>query len=363
MTRRSILFAIAGACACASQPPPHAGATQEAPAIFAENPFGVTGAPLFLGDTADPNESLNLLRSGNIGWVRMDIDWSVAGADSAHYDSRYLAEHDAIAARASQIGVNVCMGLAYTPHWVHPGFAGRQFAPYPRYYRRWTQFVIDMVHRYSALGVHCYSIWNEPNSLEFFAPVVSQSSTWWTEYETLLLLASGAIRATDSAARVVGYELAYGPSKRLERELEASLDRVSGAIDVVGIHYYAPDPQLMYDAMVTRIPSTNPLIRRQGLELWLTDANAPVGLAPQDSAQTGTWVKSLMAKFVQRPDTSSWNKTFVSSLCADPDPGHPLSIVSHCPTADPAKQYRHPWPPLAAMRSVAAGFREPPQRH
>ena len=283
-------------------------------AQFAENPFGVTDAALAVGDTMDPNEQLNLLRAGNIGWMRLVVDWSVAGVDSTHYDSRYLAQFDQVVSRAGQVGVNVCLGLSYAPDWVHPGYAGRRYAPYPVRYRAWTGFVTDMVRRYSALGVHCYSIWNEPNSARSFVPVTTTDDTWWTEYEALLLMASGAIRTVDPGARIAAYELAYRPSSKLEGQLALSLDRVGTAIDVVAVHYSTAIPGDIYDAMVTRIPALNPVIRRHGVELWLTETSGLHDIASAESVPKHDWVQALMMDFSHRPDTSSWNKTFVSPV-------------------------------------------------
>src|SRR5262249_16953859 len=94
--------------------------------------------------------------------------------------------------------------ILYTPPWARvPGTSSH--SP-PANLDDYARFVKVAVRRYSALGVHAYEIWNEPNIAEFWGPRPEPA-----RYAQLLRRAYSAVKAGDPSATVVSGGLApYG---------------------------------------------------------------------------------------------------------------------------------------------------------
>jgi hypothetical protein len=132
-------------------------------------------------------------RQLRVKWVRHDFAWDVAEPAPGVFN---WAPTDLVALGARLRGLNVLATISYTPAWANGGHADHRFAPTdPQAFGR---FAGQVAKRYSALGVHAYEIWNEPNIHNYWQPSPNPAL-----YATLLRAAAVAIRAADPGATIV----------------------------------------------------------------------------------------------------------------------------------------------------------------
>lgn len=123
---------------------------------------------------------------------------------------------DEIVRRSEQLGHEVMLKIRTGRCWAtrppDPGVPDRTEAvaktpsTFPADEEAYRAFVLELVTRYAAMGVHTYAVENEPDVYNFWAGTIG-------EYEELVRLAAPAIREADPVARVLEAGLsstAYG---------------------------------------------------------------------------------------------------------------------------------------------------------
>ena len=144
---------------------------------------------------ADFAKDMAMIDASGAGWLRIDINWGVIqykGATS--YD---WARFDRVVKDARARGLNVLGVFTYTPPWARPSPSDHYATP-PKSMSDFAAFVSTATQRYSAMGVHAYEIWNEPNISPFFKPAPNAA-----KYVELLKAGYQAVKAVDPTATVV----------------------------------------------------------------------------------------------------------------------------------------------------------------
>lgn len=143
-------------------------------------------------DAATLARDLDALQAAGSKWVRLDINWSsIQAGGPASYD---WAPTDRVVDAVTARGMKVLGVFLYTPAWARPAGTNGTYAPQPATF---AKFASEAATRYSALGVHHYEVWNEPNIPNF-----------WTDpdvaaYTEMLKAAYPAIKAADPSATVL----------------------------------------------------------------------------------------------------------------------------------------------------------------
>jgi polysaccharide biosynthesis protein PslG len=198
--------------------------------------FGLTSLP-----PPEFNATLDAIAATDVGWLRVDFDWSVIqAAGPATFD---WSRTDRIVQGARARDLSIVALLAYTPPWARPyGSPDKNPPTNPDDFAR---FAIAAAQRYAPLGVTTWEIWNEPNVSTFWYPRPDAQA-----YTALLVRASAAIKVVEPHATVITGGLAPSSDNASGSEIDIRtfLTRVYAAgggraFDAVGLHPYS-FPQL-----------------------------------------------------------------------------------------------------------------------
>jgi hypothetical protein len=201
--------------------------------------------------------------------------------------------------------------------------------------------------RYSALGVHHWEIWNEPNIVQFWQPRPDPA-----RYAALLVAASAAIRAADPAATIITGGLApaadredgqyVSPRSFLGRLYD---EGARDAFDAVGMHPYAFPYGVEAVAdwnQFQSMPRTYQLLVDRGdgdKRIWATEFGAPTGSADAavSEADQAVMVRTGFAKWSRWAFTGPmfWYSARDVGTDAD-DVEQNFGLVRHDFTAKPA---------------------------
>ena len=239
------------------------------PALPASNPVGLNVHGL-----ADYQNAANdatwaqlgdLVRKGNIGWVRMDVRWGTMQWDTT-YNIRTdpstwnWRDLDSTMTRAYCAGLNVVGILQETPPWASPVKDASGWKYNAMDLADWARFVKASVDRYP--WVRYWSIWNEPNSPAFYMQTAD-------DYAGLVAAAAPGIRDNyDAQGRrylIAGEVSNAGNAAAFTgRVLTLQGDKV----DVVALHSYgdANNDFVRNFRAATGVPGWY-------WDLWLTEAN------------------------------------------------------------------------------------------
>jgi hypothetical protein len=251
-----------------------------------------------------------------IHWFRVDLDWDEAERSPGNPD---WAVPDAIAAAAEDSGASLLMSVAYTPDWaVSPARrTGRhkdeiRTLP-PRDPDLFVGFLNLVLERYGTT-VQAMSIWNEPDSEQFWTGSLDEYLALWTAAATEVRRSSPAMViggpdfSTWSKAGLLG-ALATPPERKwMARVLErAGCTTGSPLIDVVTHHQYGAG-----DSPAGRVAAIEDLHEfvashcRTAPPLWITET----GFATDKKSQ-GAQAQHLKATFdAMAARASWWQKTF-----------------------------------------------------
>jgi hypothetical protein len=156
--------------------------------------FGIsTGGTIQNQDVTTLGRDLDTMAAVGARWVRIDINWAQVQAGGP--SSYNWAPIDRVVQGANARGLKVLGIIAYTPGWARPSGTSSKYGPDPATY---AAFAAEAVEHYSAMGVHAYEVWNEPNIVGFWQPKPSPSA-----YTQLLRAAYPAIKAADPQATVL----------------------------------------------------------------------------------------------------------------------------------------------------------------
>lgn len=181
-------------------------------------------------------QDMGTIDSSGAGWIRMDINWGVIQRDGpTFYD---WAPFDRIVIDARARGLNVLGLISWTPAWARPS-PGDHYATPPRNTADYANFVWAAVKRYSAMGVHAYEVWNEPNNRGSWKPVADPA-----RYVDLLKAAYLAIKDADPLATVVSGGLSPAVTDGYDMDPREFLQAMyangaQGYFDALGHHPYS----------------------------------------------------------------------------------------------------------------------------
>jgi polysaccharide biosynthesis protein PslG len=154
--------------------------------------FGFATGSIQNEDPAMLSRDLDALASTHTAWVRFDINWAqIQGGGPSSYS---WAAIDRVASGIVARGMQPLGVIVFTPAWARPAGTTGHHAPDPAQY---AAFAHTAVQHYSALGVHAYEVWNEPNIQNFWeSPDVGL-------YTRMLQAAYPAIKGADPSATVL----------------------------------------------------------------------------------------------------------------------------------------------------------------
>ena len=170
----------------------------------------------------------------------------------------------------------------YTPGWARPSGTSATYGPDPA---KFAAFAKVAASHYSALGVHAYEVWNEPNIKSFWTPSPNVG-----DYTRLLKAAYPAIKGADPQATVLSGGTAPAPDDGTSYSPVSFLKGIytnggGGSFDAVSHHPYCwetypGDPQAW--SSWYQMYGTNPSLRSVmtangdgGKKIWGTEFGAP----------------------------------------------------------------------------------------
>jgi hypothetical protein len=211
-----------------------AGAATAGPAVGAV-------ADITWGTSAtEVDRSIAAMSAAGIGWVRANVAWSGGEPDAKGVlNTGYLASIDQAVAKAHAAGMKVLMPISDgVPYWAsadpakYQSGSAKYWNPYwrPASFADYAAFVKTVVARYSAMGVHTFELWNEPNLTRFWP-----SGPNAVEFASLLAAAYPAVKQADPTATVVMGGLSKNDYTYLE-----NLYKAGGRpyFDAVAVHPY-----------------------------------------------------------------------------------------------------------------------------
>lgn len=244
--------------------------------------------PLALGVNVQSRE-LSLVRSANVGWVRITIPWREVNPARGKWS---WGTTDALVKSARAKGLKVLGVLSTAPVWAGSNEHGTK--P-PSQIGYWQQYVRRVAARYTG-RIQAYEVWNEPN-LEDGGDGVGWAKDLWTfpRYSDYLRSAALQIRKYASGTLVVGPVTSSQPNSRtvdVFRQLEevAYPDGPAWSfLDVVSFHGNARDDQPVLDLLTQIEDQLGILANRNpsnaGKPLWLTELGWRVGGGVSEETQ------------------------------------------------------------------------------
>lgn len=161
----------------------------------------------------DQQTVVKQMQAANIGWIRLDADWNVVQptADSG-FDWSVPDETASVMLAA---GMKLDVLLYESPDWARLAAGAAPLnspwpTPEPSLY---ADYCAAAATHYSAVGVHTFELWNEPNLDSGVAPGKAGTPSGWgylspLGFADLAVAAYQAIKAADSSATVLGGTLA-----------------------------------------------------------------------------------------------------------------------------------------------------------
>ena len=252
-----------------------------------------------------------------IRWFRVDLNWDETEREPQHLD---WTLSDRVVEAAEDSGVSLLMSVAYTPEWASAPArrTGRQRdeirALPPRDPDLFVRFLELVLERYGT-AVQAMSIWNEPDSEQFWMGSLDEYLALWTAGLTEIrrsspaMVVGGPDFSTWSKAGL--FELLdQEPERRwMARVLEGAGCRTeSPLIDVVTHHQYGAG-----DTPAGRIAVIEDLHRflashcRTVPPIWITEAGFATSKRISKEAQA-KHLRAMLDAMAAR--ASWWHKTF-----------------------------------------------------
>lgn len=258
--------------------------------VILTNDDAVSGIGMTLhlrgADAATVKREFDLMSAMGVTWVRIDIDWSAVQPKrrSLYWGSTDLLVNEAV---AHQMGVLAT--IAYTPEWARSTSTRLLSDPTharPTNLSDLANFASLAAQRYAPLGVHCWEVWNEPNTAKFW-PTRPDAG----EYGQLFRAVATAIRGADSRATLLiggispqydGSAAEIPPAVYLEQLYANGTAQLA---DGVAAHPYSY-PNLPMDPAQRQVggfydlPALQAVMANHGdgaKKIWITEFGAPTG--------------------------------------------------------------------------------------
>lgn len=258
------------------------------------------------------NDVLQKVVDAGIKWVRTGANWFAVEIKKGSFD---WTQVDRVVNYADAHDLSILFVIAYTPGWAN-GDKGINYPP--DNVSDWENFVRITVNRYKN-KVKYWNIWNEPNSVGFFAPGKD------VFVERIFLPAARVIRSADPSAFIVGPGLAHLTSLDVEWYfwMKYILTQCSDYIDIVSHHIYKNEGvYYIYELLEigeTLIPSVRSIIEETGhgpKPFWITETGWDT-LEFSENVQAERYLEMLQKQREERyPD-----KIFFYEIIDDPSPG------------------------------------------
>jgi len=188
-------------------------------------------------------ETIDAMKDAGVSWVRHWMLWHHVEHDSGVY---YWSHQDSIINAYSSRGINVYITLMggnqfydpesvnYQPDSLYPRpELGLPPSPGSSSLTGWLDFVSAAVTRYGGVVKH-WSVWNEPNLREYWAPDPDPG-----QYSYLVTETSTLIKSIDSTARIIGGNLSMIDLSFFSQ----ILDSIIPYVDYIGYHPYRAFPE------------------------------------------------------------------------------------------------------------------------
>jgi hypothetical protein len=275
-------------------------------------PQNVSTSPYGINVHQVGNDILQKVKDAGIKWIRVDVNWFAVEHAKGTYD---WAQVDRVTDYAASNGLSMLLVIAYTPGWAN-GNAGFKFPA--DNIGDWENFVRLTVNRYKS-KVKYWSIWNEPNSTDFFGLGKDEFVA------RVFLPAAKAIRIADPAAFIVGPELAHltGTGAEWYFWMKYILTEAGTYIDVVSHHIYKNEGvYLVYEILETGealIPSVQEVIEETGQRskpFWITETGWDTATF-SEGVQADRYLEMLQ----ERRRKLYPHKLFFYEIIDDPSPG------------------------------------------
>ncbi len=228
--------------------------------------------------------------ASNLGvqWVRMDNPWHYFYTDPCAPDMPFSASIDTAVQHAVQHGLNIYMGLGFTPPCASTGGLdniGFNDPPEPLLF---YLFVRRMVARYRGFGVRHYGLWNEPN-LSFFFEGTPEQYINHVVLPGFAAVTAGCLDAGYTDCVILGPDLAH--QYDYDVFLKDILKRMLGIgvmFDIFTHHIYQPvaTPLWERDSFVNALDDQ----RLEATRPSLIDVLYDVGLAPDRIPVFDVWI-------------------------------------------------------------------------
>jgi hypothetical protein len=258
------------------------------------------------------NDVLQKVVDAGIKWVRTGANWSAVEIRKGSFD---WAQVDRVINYADSHDLSILFVIAYTPGWAN---GNKGFTYPPDNVSDWENFVKITVNRYKN-KVKYWNIWNEPNSLDFFALGKD------VFVEKIFLPAARVIRSADPGAFIVGPGLAHLNSLNAEWYfwLKYILTQCSDYIDIVSHQIYKNEGvYYIYELLEMGeplIPSVQSIIEETGhgsKPFWITETGWNTHEF-SENVQAERYLEMLQEQREKRyPD-----KIFFYEIIDDPAPG------------------------------------------
>jgi polysaccharide biosynthesis protein PslG len=258
------------------------------------------------------NDVLQKVVDAGIKWIRTGANWSAVEIKKGSFD---WSQVDRVVNFADSHDLSILFVIAYTPGWANEN---KGFIYPPDKVSDWENFVRITVNRYKN-KVKYWDIWNEPNSLDFFALGKD------VFVEKIFLPAAKVIRSADPSAFIVGPGLAHLNSLNAEWYfwLKYILTECRDYIDIVSHHIYKNEGvYYIYELLEigeALLPSVQSIIEETGhgsKPLWITETGWDT-LEFSENVQAERYLEMLQKQREKRyPD-----KIFFYEIIDDPSPG------------------------------------------
>ncbi len=237
-------------------------------------------------DAATVKKEFDLMSEMGVTWVRIDIDWS---AVQPKRRSLYWAPTDLLVNEAVAHQMSVLATIAYTPDWARSTTSRLLSDPTharPTNLSDFANFASIAAQRYAPLGVHCWEVWNEPNTAKFWP-----TSPDAAEYGQLFRAVATAIRGVDSRATLLigglspqydGSAAEVPPTVYLEQLYANGTAQLA---DGIAVHPYSypnlpTDPAQRQVGGFVDLPALQTVMTNHGdgdKKIWITEFGAPTG--------------------------------------------------------------------------------------
>ncbi|WP_053083179.1 Calx-beta domain-containing protein [Mycolicibacterium chlorophenolicum] len=258
--------------------------------VILTNDDAVSGIGMTLhlrgADAAAVKKEFDLMSDMGVTWVRIDIDWSAVQPKrrSLNWAPTDLLVNEAVAHQMS-----VLVTIAYTPEWARS--TASRLLPDPTHARPTNlsdlaNFASLAARRYAPLGLHCWEVWNEPNTAKFW-PTRPDAD----EYGQLFRAVATAIRGVDSRATLLigglspqydGSAAEVPPAVYLEQLYANGTAQLA---DGIAAHPYSypnlpMDPAQRQVGGFVDLPALQTVMTNHGdgaKKIWITEFGAPTG--------------------------------------------------------------------------------------